>query len=149
MKKILLIFTFVFSLFSFSGIKEDYENAIKKYNEKKDNSDIVKISKSKEKSEYVKLAKYALIEILAVENKIDEAKKELNNFIKNETLSNEEKLSAYVFYFNIEEDVKNKVKALDEIAKLVKTNEEKKSLVEIYRALNEETKANNLEKSIK
>lgn len=148
-KTILLTLALLITSFSFSGTKEDYEKAVANYSQTENieefTNSLKKLATNKTSDEYTRTSKIYLAEILINQNKIDEAKKYLNEIIKDSKANKNEKIAAYKGLFQTETKDENKLKHLESLLSLDSENKNlQASQISFYTYLKNTKKATEL-----
>lgn len=150
-KKIILLATMLFTVIGFAGTKEDFELAVKKYNE---NNNIVELEKSlvsisKAKSDtYTRQAKFQLAKLKLSQGNSTEAMKYITDLEKDKSIESELLANVYYLKYTIETTNTKKIDLLNKIIKLMPEEKYPKVLLLTnYRLEKNNSKADSLYKT--
>lgn len=122
-KKILILATLLLVSLGYAGTKEDFQKAVDNYNNTQNIEALekeLKVLASKKSDEYTREAKFQLAKIAVSQNKIQDAKKYLNELLVDKELNNKVKATISFELYQIETDPKSKILALEKAISLDK-----------------------------
>lgn len=122
-KKILILATLLLVSLGYAGTKEDFQKAVDNYNNTQNIEALekeLKVLAYKKSDEYTREAKFQLAKIAVSQNKIQDAKKYLNELLVDKELNNKVKATISFELYQIETDPKSKILALEKAISLDK-----------------------------